>query len=63
MSTKVALALGLTSSIFPMIVLVSLGKSRSKRHGPLMTSGFELGAGAGVDVGSMFSAPGVGSSR
>lgn len=30
--------------------LVSLGNNRSKRHGPLMTSGFELVGGAGIDV-------------
>jgi hypothetical protein len=39
-SAKVALFLGSISNMRPIICLLSLGRSRSSRHGPLMTSGF-----------------------
>lgn len=54
MSSKVALFLGSTSSILPIIVRLSLGSRRKRRHGPLMTSGFEEPGtcGAGVGTGS-----------
>lgn len=39
-SANVALFFGSISSIRPIIYLLSLGRSRSSRHGPLMTSGF-----------------------
>ena len=42
-SSSVALFLGLTSSILPIIALLSLGKRRSRRQGPLMTSCFTFG--------------------
>lgn len=53
-SSNVALFLGSTSSILPMIVLLSLGSRRNRRQGPLMTSGFEEPGtcGAGVGTGS-----------
>ena len=53
-SSNVALFLGSTSSILPIIVLLSLGNRRNKRQGPLMTSGFvDPGpCGAGVGTGS-----------
>lgn len=39
-SDKVALSLGSICSMRPIICLLSRGKSRNSRQGPLMTSGF-----------------------
>jgi hypothetical protein len=43
-SAIVARFLGSISSMRPMICLLSLGKRRRRRHGPLMTSGLAAGA-------------------
>jgi hypothetical protein len=45
-SDIVARFFGLISSIRPMICLLSLGKRRRRRHGPLITSGFLSASGA-----------------
>lgn len=39
-SSNVARFLGSISSMRPMICLLSLGRRRNRRHGPLITSGF-----------------------
>jgi hypothetical protein len=48
-SAIVARFFGSISSMRPMICLLSLGKRRKRRHGPLITSGFLSGAAAPFD--------------
>ena len=47
-SLIVALLFGSISSMRPIIYLLSLGRRRRRRHGPLMTSGFFSASGATV---------------